>query len=208
MDKTIERRSHRIQMGVEPPSRRTALLRIAAALGLTTTVAACDWLATSSEEPARFVEGRPVPPELLALIHGQGEAAQSLRGKMLVVNVWATWCGPCRIEMPSLNRLSKLLEPQKFAVVGVSTDVDGLLVSEFLLQNGISYSNFWDPAGKVIRQLGLTTYPDTLVIAPDHILVRRITGLREWSSPEMVKFIESLYPEQPGSGPTMPHVLK
>jgi thiol-disulfide isomerase/thioredoxin len=200
--------SHPVQAGVDAPLRRMALLRIAAALGLLTTLAACDWLSTPVPESPHFVEGRTVPPELLALISGQGAAAQALRGKMLVLNIWATWCGPCRIEMPSLNRLSKLLDPQKFAVVGVSTDTDGLLVSEFLLQNGISYSNFWDPAGKVLRQLGLTTYPDTLVIAPDHTLVRRITGLREWSSPEMVKFIEDLYPALPGSGPTMPHVPK
>ena len=200
--------SHPVQAGLDAASRRLAVRRIAVALGLVTTVAAGGWLTFFAPEPALFEEGRAVPPELLALLSGQSEAAQALRGKMLVLNIWATWCGPCRIEMPSLNRLSKLLDPQKFAVVGVSTDTDGLLVSEFLLQNGISYSNFRDPAGKVLRQLGLTTYPDTLVIAPDHTLVRRITGLREWSSPEMVKFIESLYPAHPGSGPTMPHVLK
>ena len=181
--------SHQVQVAVDAPLRRRSLLRVTTAMGLMTTVAACDWLSTFSKDSPLFVEGRAVPPELLALISGQGEAARSLRGKMLVLNIWATWCGPCRNEMPSLNRLSEILDPQKFAVVGVSIDVDALLVSEFLLQNGIGYSNFLDRNGKVVRQLGLKAYPETLVIAPDRSLVRRVTGWRDWSTPEMVSFI-------------------
>jgi thiol-disulfide isomerase/thioredoxin len=183
-----------------------ALVRIAAASALLNAVVGCDQV--SEPVTSQFVEGREFPPALLAVISGEGAAAESLRGKMLVLNVWATWCTPCRQEMPSLNRLSKMLDPQKFAVVGVSTDADALLVSEFLLQNGIAYPNFLDLNGKVVRQLGLRTYPETFVIAPDRILVRRLTGWREWSSPEMVRFIEGLYPAQPGSGSTRPDVLR
>jgi thiol-disulfide isomerase/thioredoxin len=200
--------SHQVQVAMDAPLPRRSLFRVATAMGLMTTVAACDWLSTFSKDSPLFVEGRAVPPELLALISGQGEAARSLRGKMLVLNIWATWCGPCRNEMPSLNRLSKILDPQKFAVVGVSTDVDALLVSEFLLQNGIGYSNFLDPNGKVVRQLGLKAYPETLVIAPDRSLVRRVTGWRDWSTPEMVSFIEGLYLTHQGSGPKSTHVSK
>lgn len=175
---------------------------------LTTPVAACDWLSTFSKESPLFVEGRAVPPELLALISGEGEAARPWGGKMLVLNIWATWCGPCRNEMPSLHRLWEILDPQKFAVIGISIDVDALLVSEFLLQNGIGYSNFLDPGGKVVRQLGLNAYPETLVISPDRRLVRRVTGSRDWSTPEMVGLIEGLYSTHQDSGPRSTHVSR
>jgi thiol-disulfide isomerase/thioredoxin len=193
--------SRHVRVAVYAPLRRRSLLRIATAMVLTTTVAACDRLSSFSRESALFVEGRAVPPELLALISGEGEAARSWRGKMLVLNIWATWCGPCRHEMPSLNRLWGMLDPRKFAVVGISIDVDALLVSEFLLQNAIGYPNFLDPGGKVVRQLGLNVYPETLVISPDGSLVRRVTGWRDWSTPEMVGLIEGLYSTHQGSGP-------
>ena len=183
-----------------------ALVRMTATLGFFSAVVACNPVAGPAT--SQFMEGREFPPALLAIISGERAAAESLRGKMLVLNVWATWCAPCRQEMPSLNRLSKILDPQKFAVVGVSTDTDALLVSEFLLQNGIVYANFLDLNGKVVRQLGLRTYPETFLIAPDGKLVRRITGWREWSSPEMVRFIEGLHPAQPGSGSTRPDALR
>lgn len=206
VEQSVTDRGYRDGVGLHTPSRRMALVRMAAALVFLNAVVACD----QASEPvtSQFLEGREFPPALLAIISGEEVASESLRGKMLVLNVWATWCAPCRHEMPSLNRLSKMLDPQKFAVVGVSTDADALLVSEFLLQNGIAYANFLDLNGKVVRQLGLRTYPETFVIAPDRTLVRRLTGLREWSSPEMVKFIEGLYPAQPGSGPTRPDVLR
>lgn len=200
--------SHQVRVVVHAALRRRSLLRIATAMVLTTTLAACERLSTFSKESPLFVEGRAVPPELLALISGEGEAAQPWAGKMLILNIWATWCGPCRNEMPSLNRLWAILDPQRFAVAGISIDVDPLLVSEFLLQHGIGYSNFLDPSGKVVRELGLNTYPETLVISPDRRLVRRETGWRDWGTPEMVSLIEGLYLTHQGSGPKSTHVSK
>ena len=142
------------------------------------------------------MEGQTVPKPLLDIISSSSVAAQSLQGKMLVLNIWATWCPPCRREMPSLNRLSSLLDPKRFSVVGISIDADTLLVSEFLLKNGIGFSNINDPGGKVMRQLGLQVYPETFVIAPDRTLVRRMSGWHEWSSPDMVASIEALYVAQ------------
>ncbi len=112
---------------------------------------------------------------------------------MLVLNVWATWCPPCRREMPSLERLSRTLDPQRFAVIGLSTDQDEKLASEFLLQNQITFANFFDQSGKIAKQLGLKVYPETFVIAPDGTLVERIPGLREWDSAAMLAQLEDAY---------------
>lgn len=170
------------------------LLRAVLALLVLAPVAACD--GAGSRIPSQFVEGQTVPKPLLDIISSSNVAAQSLQGKMLVLNIWATWCPPCRREMPSLNRLSSLLDPKRFSVVGISIDADTLLVSEFLLKNGIGFSNINDPGGKVMRQLGLQVYPETFVIAPDRTLVRRMSGWHEWSSPDMVASIEALYVAQ------------
>jgi thiol-disulfide isomerase/thioredoxin len=201
MEQAMNDGSHQVRVAVFAPLRRRSLLRRAAAMALTTPLAACDRLSIFPKEAPLLAEGRAVPPELLALISGEGEAARSWGGKVLVLNIWATWCGPCRTEMPSLNRLWGLLDPRKFAVVGISIDVDARLVSEFLLQNGIGYSNFLDPAGKVVRQLGVKAYPETLVISPDRRVLRRVTGWHDWSTPEMVSLIEGLYPTRQDAGP-------
>ena len=73
------------------------------------------------------------------------------------------------------------------------------MAKEFLLQHGITFSNFFDQAGQLSRPLGLKAYPETFVIAPDRTLLRRMTGLHAWGSPEMVSLLEGLHPARPGT---------
>jgi thiol-disulfide isomerase/thioredoxin len=167
----------------------TAGRRVAAGLVCIAFAAACG----KSEAPAQPAEGRLFPALALDDTAGNALAAPALQGKMLVLNVWATWCPPCRHEMPGLERLSRSLDPKRFAVIGMSTDRDELLASEFLLQNGITFTNFFDRNGRMARQLGLKVYPETFVIAPDGVLMQRITGLREWDSAEMHAQLEAAY---------------
>jgi len=157
-------------------------------------------VACSKSLPAKpeLALGKPFPP--LALNSSANALADpSLRGKMLVLNVWATWCPPCRREMPSLERLSKMLDPQRFAVLGLSTDQDERLASEFLTQNGITFLNYFDENARFSREWELKVYPETFLIAPDGTLMRRIPGLREWDSPDMVAELESLYQQHAGA---------
>lgn len=157
----------------------------------------CMVLATGCGEAtapkAQVAEGFPFPPLTLNYLEGNTLSTQSFQGKLVVLNVWATWCPPCRREMPSLERLSKALDPQRFAVIGLSTDADAMLASEFLLQNGITFANFFDQNGKLARELNLKVYPETFVIGPDGRLVERIAGLREWDSPEMIAHLEAAF---------------
>ena len=145
-----------------------------------------------------IAEGKPFPP--ISVVDSAANALDdpSLRGKMLILNVWATWCPPCRREMPSLERLSKTLDPKRFAVLGLSTDQDERLAAEFLMQNGITFTNFFDENARLSREWNLKVYPETFVIAPDGKLVRRIPGLREWDSPEVMAELEAMYLEHQG----------
>lgn len=158
--------------------------------------------------PAAFAEGQVFPAYMLALLSGDEAKAARLHGKFLVLNIWATWCPPCREEMPSLDRLDKTLDPKRFAVVGLSIDADTLLAIEFLQQHRISFTNFFDKDGLVTRQLALKAYPETFVIAPDRTLLRRVTGLHDWSSPETVQMLERLYQQHQAANPGQTHVGK
>lgn len=150
--------------------------------------------------PAQPVEGRLFPPIKLDQSSDNILSARGFQGKMLVLNVWATWCPPCRQEMPSLERLSRTLDPNRFAVIGMSTDRDEHLASEFLLQNGVTFANFFDKNGQVARELGLKVYPETFLIAPDGKLVRRVPGMREWDSAEIVAEMEAAYQQYKAGG--------
>lgn len=146
-----------------------------------------------AEAPELLAEGHPFPKIALSYASGKTVSTNSFRGKVVVLNVWATWCPPCRREMPSLEALSRTLDPEHFAVIGVSTDKDPLLAEGFLKENQISFVNFLDEGGRIARQLGLNVYPDTFLIAPDGVLIKRVTGQQEWNSPAMIKLVQDIY---------------
>jgi peroxiredoxin len=146
-----------------------------------------------TEEQVRPIEGKPFPKIALEAASGKTLSTETFRGKVVVLNVWATWCPPCRREMPSLEALSKRLDARRFAVVGLSTDDDAMLAREFLRQNDITFTNFFDRNGRISRQFDLEVYPETFLIGPDGTLIQRVPGMRDWSSPEMVAFLEMTY---------------
>lgn len=166
---------------------RRALLLACVSLGL----AACDKPALVPAS-GPLVQGSRFPAPVLDHLSGGSDALGPLAGKWVVLNIWATWCAPCRNEMPGLERLSRRLDPRHFAVVGLSVDADTLLAAEFLVQQGITFGNFFDPDGQWAQRLGLTVYPETFVIAPDRSLVQRMTGQRDWDSPRWVRMLEEL----------------
>ena len=171
--------------------RRRILLGVVS-LGLS----ACDQpsvgLGAGMHASATLVQGGAFPALVLDYISGGSDAMGPWHGKLLVLNIWATWCPPCRREMPGLDRLSKTLDAKRFAVVGLSVDTDTLLAAEFLVQHGITFTNFFDQSGKMTQSLGLKAYPETFVIAPDRRILRRISGQREWDSPEMISMLEQI----------------
>ena len=147
-------------------------------------LSACDKPAVEKIVPEQF---------MLTGLDGTQTPIQSFRGKLLVLNVWATWCPPCRREMPSLERLSKSADPKRFAVAAIATDDSVHAVREFLAQYHITFPIYRDTPTNAANLLGVRIYPETLLIAPDGRIVQRITGEREWDSPEMLKLLEEVY---------------
>ena len=132
-------------------------------------------LAACEQTRETIAEGDTFPLKPLATLPLLGGTMPDLSGKTLLINFWATWCEPCREEMPYLQQLSERLDPARYAVLGVSVDEDANLVREFLLQYRIAFANLQDAAGDLATsRLGLDTYPQTFVVTPQGIIERRI----------------------------------
>ena len=111
-------------------------------------------------------------------------------GKPVILNVWATWCPPCLVEMPTLDALGK---SGKYTVIAIATDKDATTVKEFLReQNWGSGLTIWhDPLGAETRaKLGANALPVTYILSPDLTIKAVEAGERDWNHPSMLKKIE------------------
>jgi thiol-disulfide isomerase/thioredoxin len=111
-------------------------------------------------------------------------------GKVVLLNFWATWCGPCKDEMPSLARLKQHLDPQQFEVVTVTADLHPQGIKQFLAQLGIGLPVLLDEDQEVSRRFMVRGLPTTVLLAQDGRPVGRAVGPREWDSPEAVVLLE------------------
>jgi thiol-disulfide isomerase/thioredoxin len=134
---------------------------------------------------------RPLPE--IQFENGQGESMSlaEFRGKVVLLNIWATWCTPCRREMPTLDRLQAELGGPDFEVVALSVDRQGLwVVGEFYRELGLrQLAIYVDRSGDAPRELNALGIPTTLLIDRDGNEVGRLLGPAEWDTPEMVAFI-------------------
>jgi peroxiredoxin len=129
---------------------------------------------------------------LESLAGGEVDLA-SQRGKVVVLNFWATWCPPCVAEMPSLERLHRALSPEGLAVVTVSTDEDEAELRSFVSQRGLTLPVLLDPGGRVAGGAYRTTgYPETFLLDRDGRVLRHVVGPAEWDSPEMLADLRRL----------------
>ena len=124
---------------------------------------------------------------------GRAVRLSALRGSVVVLNLWATWCPPCRDEMPSMQRLYTRLHGKRFELLAVSQDEDGKsAVEPFVKELGLSFPVLVDPERQVGERYGVWGYPETFVIDRNGYVVERVIGPREWDSPEQVKALEAL----------------
>jgi thiol-disulfide isomerase/thioredoxin len=115
------------------------------------------------------------------------------RGKPLIINVWASWCGPCREEMGSLERLSRLKGGQQFTVIGISTDDHPEAALVFVQKTKTSFSHFIDSRLVLENMLGADRLPLTVLVDAQGRVIEKIVGAREWDSPESLKLISKAF---------------
>jgi len=143
-------------------------------------------------------EGQLFPPLRLTGLDRPDVDIDDLRGRWLVLNVWATWCGPCREELAGLQQLDQLFDEHELRVLGLNVDDDPHIAREFLYDQAISFANYSDPNMFIARDLlGIRAFPDTFVIAPDGTLWRSITGERDWTSSSVIDVLRQAINGQP-----------
>jgi len=131
------------------------------------------------------------------LATGRPATLADYRGRVVLLNLWATWCEPCRVEMPSLERLSRKLGSSGFAVVAVSIDEDGdSVVAAFARDLGLTFDILHDQTGAMKQAYQATGVPETWVISPDGVIIKKVIGPSEWDSPVNETLIGRLMDER------------
>lgn len=170
-----------------------------AVLALLLMLAALPTIAAAAEHNFVLVDPPKALPDV-RFIDGDGRdrALADFRGKVVLLNVWATWCVPCRKEMPTLDRLQSTLGGADFQVIALSIDRKGLdVVRKFYGEVGIRHLDMHlDSSGKAARELGAVGLPTTLLIDRAGREIGRLVGPAEWDTPEMIAFIRQHVDQQ------------
>jgi cytochrome c biogenesis protein CcmG, thiol:disulfide interchange protein DsbE len=130
-------------------------------------------------------------------LNGKQEHLSDLRGKVVVLNFWASWCPPCVEEAPALNQLEEHIAPRGGMILGVSVDEDPAAYDKFLKDHGIDFPTWRDPSAKdqqsqIAHDYGTSMYPETYVIDRNGKIARKIIGPQNWNSPEMLSYFDAL----------------
>lgn len=143
--------------------------------------------------PSQTTLPRPAPDFLLPDMRGQAVRLSQLKGKVVLLNVWATWCGPCRKEMPTMEALAHKLSGEDFVLLAVSQDVDGAAtVKPYLQEGGYTFPVLLDVQGEVGRKYGVTGYPETFVVDRQGQVVYHHIGYNDWAQPQMEETLRRL----------------
>lgn len=125
-------------------------------------------------------------------VDGKPTRLSDLRGKVVLLNFWATWCQPCVDEAPSLNALQKEIAPMGGTVLGVSVDDDQAAYEQFLKTYNIDYPTYRDPSKQIPLSYGTRMYPETYVIDRDGCINSKIVGPQDWTSPAMTAYLDGV----------------
>ena len=115
-----------------------------------------------------------------------------LRGKVVVLNFWASWCPPCLEETQSLNRLQQDIAAKGGVVLGISVDEDKTAYEKFLVDNHVVFPTYDDVTKKTATDYGTSMFPETYLIDREGRLARKIVGPQDWQSPEIMGSIDVL----------------
>jgi peroxiredoxin len=115
-----------------------------------------------------------------------------LRGKVVVLNFWASWCPPCVEETPALNRLQKYIASRNGVVLGVSVDEDPAAYEKFLKEYAVVFPTFREPTRKLALDYGTPVFPDTYIIDRHGKILRKFFSAQRWDSQEMLAYFDGI----------------
>ncbi len=141
--------------------------------------------------PGEVAVGATLRDATMRGLNGPARKLSDYRGKPLLINVWASWCGPCRQEMGSLERLAWLPSSKRFAVIGISTDDSEAAAKGFMVRTNATLNHYLDTALTLENMLGADRLPLTILVDAKGRVLGKFSGAREWDSPEAIRWIDS-----------------
>ena len=161
-------------------------------------------IAGSVENFSRIDPSLPTPDVGFADVDGHPLRLADFRGKYVLLNLWATWCGPCVSEMPSLDRLQARLGGENFIVLPVSIDYGGAGdVTDFYGKHLIRHLGVYvDPSNLLGSHMSVRGLPTSFLVAPDGRAVGSLVGATDWDTPEAIALIDYYLKNEPKAVPT------
>ena len=143
------------------------------------------------EEPP--VEGKTAPDFTLNDLAGRQVRLSDFRGKVVFLNFWATWCPPCREEIPSMVRLNQAMSGKPFQMLAVSIDEGGRdAVEGFFRNSGSVLPALLDTDQAIGKRYGTTGVPETFILDKKGVIVKKVVGGMDWSDPQVVAFFNEI----------------
>jgi peroxiredoxin len=141
----------------------------------------------------RMGKGSSAPDFTFPDLNGKSVKLSDYRGKVVLLNIWATWCTPCVEEMPSMERLYQKLKGQEFEILAVSIDTSGAeAVLPFMNEHKLNFPALVNSNGTIKNLYQTTGVPESFIIDKNGIIAEKIIGPRDWAAPQIVQYIRQL----------------
>ena len=140
-----------------------------------------------------IASGTPAPDFTFPGLDGKKVSLSDYKGKVVLVNIWATWCPPCVEEMPSMEKLYRKFKGKNFEILAVSIDEPGLkAVAPFMKKFRLTFPALIDTKGAIKTVYGITGVPESFIIDQKGILIKKIVGPVDWATPKIFRFFSDL----------------
>jgi thiol-disulfide isomerase/thioredoxin len=149
--------------------------------------------AAFANTPGEIPIGGTLRDATLEGLNGPSRPIRAYRGRPLIINVWASWCGPCKLEMASLERLAWRGQDQYFAIIGISTDDYADRAQGLLKNTNATISHFIDHDLQMENMLGASQLPLTVFIDADGRVLEKIYGARKWDGADALRLIDAAF---------------
>jgi peroxiredoxin len=169
------------------PSLKASWLAVLVAVVLTAPAAARE--AALFDEPSRPVQALDFTAQTL---NGQTVQLSRLKGQVVFLNFWATWCVPCKAEMPAMERLHQALQGRPFRMLAVNLQEPPDTIRKFVDELGLTFDVVLDPTGEITRNYSVNNLPLTYLIDKRGMIVARAIGERPWDEDAYLGFIRAL----------------
>jgi peroxiredoxin len=168
--------------------------KILGGLGFAAAVAALAVFAMPTYRQGEHSVAGRMAPDFAFTMDGKAMHLSDLRGKIVLLDFWASWCPPCVEETPALIALHRDISQRGGMVLGVSLDDDPAAYEGFLKQHGVNFPTYLDASKAIPTTYGTSMYPEAYVIGRDGRILRKVVGPQDWTKPEMTSIFDPLLP--------------